>query len=153
MKVVLSIDPIRFPLTGIGRYTYELARQLKQQPLIEQLHYLSRRSIVHDLPVPSQHAASSPFQVSSSLGQVILKNPVLVEAYRLVNSLARRNALRDYSDCVFHGTNFYLPPFAGPSVCTIHDLSVYTRADCHPPERVKFMRKEIALCKRPAAPH
>jgi len=26
----LSIDPVRFPLTGIGRYTFELARHLKK---------------------------------------------------------------------------------------------------------------------------
>jgi alpha-1,3-rhamnosyl/mannosyltransferase len=114
-------------------------------PQIEQLHYLSHRSIVHDLPIPANHSVTDTAPISSNLSQAILKSPVLVDAYRLVNSLARQYALRDYADSVFHGTNFYLPPFAGPSVCSIHDLSVYTRADCHPPERVKFMRKEIAL--------
>ena len=28
MKVILSIDPVRFPLTGIGRYTFELVKHL-----------------------------------------------------------------------------------------------------------------------------
>jgi glycosyltransferase involved in cell wall biosynthesis len=65
--------------------------------------------------------------------------------YSLVSPLIKRYMLRGYSDHVFHGPNFYLPPFNGPSVCTFHDLSVFTWAHCHPPERVRYMRKEIAL--------
>jgi hypothetical protein len=30
MKLIFSVEPVRFPLTGIGRYTYELALRLQQ---------------------------------------------------------------------------------------------------------------------------
>ncbi len=144
MKVVLSIDPIRFPLTGIGRYTFELAQQLKKYSQIEQLCFLSGRRIVHELPESSQSATSSPL-FTANFRKTILQNAAAVEMFRFAFSLSKKIALREYSDYVFHGPNFYLPPFAGPSVCTFHDLSIFTWAHCHPPERVRYMRKEIAL--------
>lgn len=142
MKVILSIDPVRFPLTGIGRYTFELARQLGNMPQVERLFFAGRR-LVHDLPETAQAEPGSP--VSSSFRQLVLNNRVAAGAYRLASSMSKRHALRGHADHVFHGPNFYLPPFGGPSVCTFHDLSVFTWAHCHPPERVRFMRKEIAL--------
>lgn len=40
MKLILSVEPVRFPLTGIGRYTYELALRLQQNPEITDLQFL-----------------------------------------------------------------------------------------------------------------
>lgn len=143
MKVILSIDPVRFPLTGIGRYTFELARQLGNMPQVERLLFAGRR-LVRDLPDAAQSAGpGSP--ASAGFRQLVLNNRVAAGAYRLASSMSKRHALRGHADHVFHGPNFYLPPFGGPSVCTFHDLSVFTWAHCHPPERVRFMRKEIAL--------
>lgn len=144
MKVVLSIDPIRFPITGIGRYTFELAQQLKKLSQVEQLYFLSGHRIVSDLPQYAQ-LATGPSSFAANYRKGILKSNIAVEIYRLASSLTKQIALREYSDCVFHSPNFYLPKFAGPSVCTFHDLSIFTWAQCHPPERVRYMRKEIAL--------
>ena len=144
MKVILSIDPVRFPLTGIGRYTFELAQHLKKLPQIEQLCFLSGHRFNCDLPENTQSVKSTR-SISANLRRSILKNRVVIEMYRSAAALAKRYALRGYSDHIFHGPNFYLPPFDGPSVCTFHDLSVFTWAHCHPPERVRYMRKEIAL--------
>ena len=143
MKVILSIDPVRFPLTGIGRYTYELAKHLKEIAEVEQLKLLSGYRFVQ-LHEPEQAALTN--KVSSiKLGQAVLKNSITRELYRLVSPILKQHALRGYVEYVYHGPNFYLPPFAGPSVCTLHDLSIFTWAHCHPPERVKYMCKEIAL--------
>lgn len=144
MKVILSIDPVRFPLTGIGRYTFELAQQLKMMPQVEQLRFFSGHRFVHDLPVAT-HSTKPTSSISANLRRSILRNRLMVEMYRLASPPIKRHALRGYSDHIYHGPNFYLPQFDGPSVCTFHDLSVFTWAHCHPPERVRFMRKEIAL--------
>ena len=144
MKVILSIDPVRFPLTGIGRYTFELAQNLKKLPEIEQLRFFSGHRFVDDLPEATMPATSTA-SVSANLRQTILKNRVVVEMYRSASALKKRYALLGYADHVFHGPNFYLPPFDGPSVCTFHDLSIFTWAHCHPPARVRYMRKEIEL--------
>jgi alpha-1,3-rhamnosyl/mannosyltransferase len=142
MKVILSIDPVRFPLTGIGRYTYELAKHLKEITEVEELKFLSGYRFT-DLPEPKQSAGTNKVS-STKLRQAVLKNPLTRELYSLVSPLLKQHALRGYTDHVYHGPNFYLPPFAGPAVSTFHDLSIFTWAHCHPPERVKYMRKEIA---------
>jgi alpha-1,3-rhamnosyl/mannosyltransferase len=142
MKVILSIDPVRFPLTGIGRYTYELARHLKEITEIEELRYLSGYRF-KPLPAPVQSDVLIN-SASSALRSSILKNSLTIELYSWASPLLKRFALSSYTDYVFHGPNFYLPPFKGPSVCTFHDLSIFTWAHCHPPERVKYMRQEIA---------
>ena len=142
MKVILSIDPVRFPLTGIGRYTYELARHLKEITEIEELRYLSGYRFT-PLPAPVQSDVLIN-SASSALRSSILKNSLTIELYSWASPLLKRFALSRYTDYVYHGPNFYLPPFKGPTVCNFHDLSIFTWAHCHPPERVKYMRQEIA---------
>ena len=142
MKVILSIDPVRFPLTGIGRYTYELAKHLKEITEVDDLKFLSGYRFAH-LPEPEQASVTHKGS-STKLRQVVLKNTLSRELYRLVSPLLKQHAIRDYADHVYHGPNFYLPSFKGPSVCTFHDLSIFKWAHCHPPERVRYMRKEIA---------
>jgi len=142
VKVILSIDPVRFPLTGIGRYTYELAKQLPDIAHVEELKFLSGTRF-SELPEPDQAQATSGV-ADNTLRQLILKNSLTRELYSVLSPLLKKRALRGYTDYVFHGPNFYLPPFEGPSVCTFHDLSVFTWAHCHPPERIRYMTKEIA---------
>jgi alpha-1,3-rhamnosyl/mannosyltransferase len=142
MKVILSIDPVRFPLTGIGRYTYELAKHLKEITEVDDLKFLSGYRFA-DIPEPEKVAATNEV-TSTKLRQVVLKNTLSRELYSLVSPLLKQHAIRGYANHVYHGPNFYLPAFAGPSVCTFHDLSIFTWAHCHPPERVRYMRKEIA---------
>jgi len=145
MKVILSVDPVRFPLTGIGRYTFELARHLKKISQIERLRFFSDYRFADDLLLEPMQSAKTAASSSINIRRTILKNRLTVEMYRLISPLIKSWALRGHSDHVFHGPNFYLPPFDGPTVCTFHDLSVFTWAHCHPPERIRFMRKEIAL--------
>ena len=142
MKVILSIDPIRFPLTGIGRYTFELARHLKEITEIEELRYLSGYRFAQ-LPEPL-HSAQLRVLPDRQFRRRVLKSPLIIALYSRVSPILKQVALRGYTDHVYHGPNYYLPPFKGPSVCTFHDLSVFTWAHCHPPERVKYMRQEIA---------
>lgn len=142
MKIILSIDSVRFPLTGIGRYTFELARHLKEIADIEQLRFLSGYRFA-SLPESMQSAMPTGLSTRHLRGR-LFKNPLTIELYSRVSPLLKQVALRGYTDHVFHGPNFYIPPFEGPSVCTFHDLSIFTWAHCHPPERVRYMRTEIA---------
>lgn len=146
MKVILSIDPIKFPLTGIGRYTYELAKQLDRMPEIESLRVLRGARLGDSIPVPAP--------TSSALGGVrgrLVKSRLAVALYRLTSPRLKARALRGFEDYVFHGPNFYLPPFGGRSVVTMHDISPYTWSSCHPPERVRYMQAEIELSLKRAS--
>ncbi|WP_172124334.1 glycosyltransferase family 1 protein [Devosia sp. 919] len=151
MRVILAIDPVRFPLTGIGRYTYELAGALAANPQVEQLRYFSGLSFRDGLPnegevgVPGMAARLRPLKT------LIARSETMMDLHQAVSHWRRGRALKDAGDAVFHGPNFYLPPFAGPSVVTIHDLSVFKWPQFHPPERVRFMEREVALALKRAS--
>jgi alpha-1,3-rhamnosyl/mannosyltransferase len=144
MKVILSLDPVRFPLTGIGRYTYELALNLQKNHYVEQLRFFSGYQFVNGIPEPIK-TSKSPRSSVLTVRQAILKIPFVADMYRSAASVRKFNALRGHGDYIFHGPNFYLPSFEGRMVCTFHDLSVFTWSHCHPSERIRYMRKEIAL--------
>lgn len=139
MKLILSVEPVRYPLTGIGRYTYELARQLQQRTEIEELRFFSGQSFRSEIVAPEATPNSS-----HGIKQLLLKSKLVVEAYRLLNSRRKGNVLKGLGEYLYHGPNFVLPPVEGAGVATFHDLSPFTWAHCHPPQRVSFMQKEMA---------
>jgi alpha-1,3-rhamnosyl/mannosyltransferase len=140
MKIILAVNAIKPPLTGIGLYTWELANRLPSMPEVKSLKYFSSGRWINDV-------ASRLEQNTSALAarRQLLRNPIAVAAYRRLSPLLLRQRLKTFSDHLFHGPNFYLPPCAGPAVATIHDLSIFRYPECHPPERVAFMQKEIPL--------
>jgi glycosyltransferase involved in cell wall biosynthesis len=145
MKIILSVEPIRYPLTGIGRYTLELARNLSQLPALEELRYFTGTGFVTTLPDASAAAPSTPASRILRLKRQVAKVPFVLDLYRRYVDTARRETLTGKPDYVYHGPNFYLPPTDGPSVVTVHDLSVLKMPEFHPPERVDYMTKEIGL--------
>ena len=62
--------------------------------------------------------------------------PLAVRAYSALAPRVAEFRLRPYSDHIFHSPNFILPPFAGPSVATMHDLSTVIYPQFHPAARV-----------------
>ncbi len=142
MKVILSTDSIRFPLTGIGRYTYELANELVRIPDLDLLflkgHQLSESHVYEEagLGAPSN-------SINQNLRHQLSQNQFAQNLYRGLNNFRQSAILKKHLDAVYHGPNFFLPNFGGRSVVTIHDLSVFTWAHCHPAARVKVMEKEI----------
>lgn len=140
MKIILSVDSIKYPLTGIGRYVFELAAHLAQEPSVDALKLLQSARFVESIPSPSTKPA-----VMTGVRRHLLKSNLAVDLYRLVMPHLKARALRGLEEYIFHGPNFYLPPFGGRSVVTMHDLSPYTWSNCHPSERVRYMRKEIEL--------
>ncbi len=147
LKVVLSIDPIKFPLTGIGRYTYELAAHLQNEAL-ENLCFLHGRRLSRDLPPLIE---AGPMSQVPAWKKWIQQRRLAVAIYRSVNPALKSRALKGLEDHLFHGPNYYLPPFGGRSIVTIHDLSPYVWTRSHPPERVRYMQSEMQLTLKRAA--
>ncbi len=147
MKVILSTDPVKFPLTGIGRYTYELAKGLQSADL-DRLAFLRGYRIEKDLPIIAQ---TDPMARQATWKTRAQKNQLAVALYRRLNPWLKARALQGFEDHLFHGPNYYLPPFSGRSIVTIHDLSAYLWTDSHPPERVRYMQAEIELSLKRAS--
>jgi alpha-1,3-rhamnosyl/mannosyltransferase len=138
MKLILSVEPVRFPLTGIGRYTYELALRLQQNPEITDLQFFAGRRFLPALPTAAEASGNG-----YGLKRAVQKNFLAVEAYRLLMPLLRKHALKGHGDFLYHSPNYYLPPFAGRSVATFHDLSPFTWSHCHAPQLVRYLQKEL----------
>ncbi len=145
LKVVLATDSITFPLTGIGRYTLELARALLQAGL-DELKFLRGVRLEQTLLEPGSKGGGW-----HRLRMCLVQSRLALGVYQVVYPKLQAVALRGLEDHVFHGPNFFLPPFGGRAVVTIHDLSVYHQAHTHPPARVRFMRDEIDLALRRAS--
>lgn len=145
MKVILSADPVKFPLTGIGRYTYELARGLQQQKL-DSLLLMQGRFLLTKLPVShkaKQVEHNNFFSLRERILELAKKSQLAGMLHGTLEPWRKGQVLKGREDYVYHGPNFFLPPFQGPSVATIHDLSVHLWPQTHPPARVRYMQKQI----------
>ena len=140
MKIILAVNAIKPPLTGIGRYTWELASRIPGMQDVEEVRFFSEGRWVNDI-----RALLNQSPAKLAVRQRLLRSPIAVAAYRWLSPLMLRHRLQSLGDHLYHSPNFYLPPFAGPAIATIHDLSIFRCPQFHPPERVAFMQREIAV--------
>lgn len=140
MKLILSLDSVVRPLTGIGRYAFELARGLAVQPEVEDIRFQYRLGWCAD-PRQLLEEVSSPSSANNNPESTALWYRALRRAFRTLSPAikgARMAGLRDY---IFHSPNYGLPWFPGRSVSTIHDMSCFRHPEYHPKERVDHMRR------------
>lgn len=140
MKVILAVDAIKPPLTGIGRYTWELAKRIPGMQEVTSVRFLSGGRWVNNV---DSLLNQSPIKLAAQ--RRLLRSQVAVAAYRLLSPFLLRQRLQAFPNHLFHSPSFYLPPCAGPAIATIHDLSIFRYPQFHPPERVNFMQREIPL--------
>ena len=138
MKLILNVDAITHPLTGIGQYTLRLARGLRAHPAIEETRFYSAYRWIED---PEQVlAANRPI---ARIRRWTPFKPLALNIYSAVRSQAffwQTRALKQY---ILHSPNYILLPFDGPAVATIHDLSYLHYPQHHPRERILFMERHM----------
>lgn len=147
MKLILNVDAITPPLTGIGHYALRLARGLRQHAMVQDIRFFSAYRWLQD---PEQ--ALSANQPIARIRQKIPFKPLALKLYGKIRSLAflwQTHALKNY---LLHSPNYILLPFHGPSVTTIHDLSYLHYPQHHPRERIMFMEQQMprTLCQATA---
>jgi glycosyltransferase involved in cell wall biosynthesis len=152
MKLILGVDAIHRPLTGIGRYALELARGLRAHPGISHTACFSmgRWLAWEDLAVvagPAQDSTGSAFsslqsKISAARARMA-KSRYAVGMYQLLTPPIYEWRLRQHSDSIFHSPNYFLPPHKGTSVATIHDLSHVWYPRFHPAARVDFLNRAL----------
>ena len=144
MKIVLGIDAIKYPLTGIGRYAYELARGLQCSSDIEKLYFLKGVQIQTNLELieatPNIEAGG---KLNNTFRSLLGSLSPVVMAYQLRLGWRQEKALKPYKNSIFHGANYYLPKHDGPCVSTFHDLSIFKYPEFHPQNRLNYMGKEL----------
>ncbi len=137
MKVILSVYPIREPLTGIGQYTWELAAGLKVHDGVSDIKFFDLGYWVDDLDklLISRSGSGLRMALTGSL--------IAISIYDKISPLLLGSRLDGYDDYIYHSPNFMLPPFSGLKISTFHDLSVFRCPEYHRNAQVRLMEKEI----------
>jgi alpha-1,3-rhamnosyl/mannosyltransferase len=143
VKILLDVSAVSLPLSGIGRYTLELARQLPHCPGVEEVVYLAGDRVQADFD-PAAIQSPAPASRFRQWLKPLLPYKLLLAPYRRRRARALAASLHDYRDYLFHSPNFSLPPVEGRAVVTLHDLSVFHFPQFHPRDRVNYLRDQIA---------
>ena len=140
VKLILPIESVAHPLTGIGRYAYELAQGLTGHPAVSEVRLLRhlRWTDGNKLDGLAFQGGGAQSPSSPPKGWSIGR----VRRYgRFVSPMLRSLRCLPYKNHIFHSPNYALPAFMGRSVSTIHDLSIFRHPQFHPAERLAHMRR------------
>ncbi len=138
MKVILNVDAITYPLTGIGHYTQALGQQLAHQPSITQLKLFSADQWIEDISTTAEHN-----QWLSQIRQHVPFKALALNLYAKRRAAKFKRLTVGLHDHTFHSPNFVLMPFEGRSVATFHDLSFIHYRHTQPQYRLQFLDREI----------
>jgi alpha-1,3-rhamnosyl/mannosyltransferase len=115
------VEALASQLSGIGRYSWELAQRLQDEPSITQLLY---RVPGHWIEDPSDLIA----------GRSLPRQPWWRR--KTPRALLNWYDRRTLASTIVHGPNYFLPPEADAGVITVHDLSVFKYPETHPAARI-----------------
>jgi glycosyltransferase involved in cell wall biosynthesis len=137
MRVGLDGYPLCEPLTGVGHYTFELARALARNYPTSQF----------ELIAPFQFDASVLAQVQrDNLPNLKLVNLDLSSVRGRWWSLHLPRYIKGAALDLFHGTNYELPLWnRRKSVLTVHDLSSLRYPELHRKQLARRMRLRLPL--------
>ena len=143
IDLILGADALRPPLTGIGRYTYELAKRLARSQEITQLRYFSMGQWVADplaaLALPADAAAPASPPEGLTLRDRLSSNRAAVRLFAHLTPALFGWRLRGNRQSIYHAPNYIVPPFSGKTVSTVHDLSHVLHPQFHPQARVDYL--------------
>lgn len=120
MKAILDVSAIRPPLTGIGRYAWELAQHFRTSVRLDDVRYFSNGYWIND---PAELLSIRPYKRS-----IFLSGTRWLRQHKLTQRL---------SSHLFHSPNYFLPQQVDGGIITVHDLSVFKYPETHPPERIR----------------
>lgn len=149
MRIILGVDSITRPLTGIGRYAWELAKRL---PGSEELRtaiffahgkFISREQLLGIGDESAFNPSRVQWSILSSIRRRLARYHLASSVYGKLMPMVGRMRLHSYSDFLFHSPSYIIPPFDGPSIATIHDLSAFRYPQWQPQSRVSRMNTAI----------
>lgn len=152
IDVVFLADAVAPPLTGVGRYGWELARRMSSGAFPTRLTAMTMSGV----KLPEQLAAGLeetiegegaarrrggfPFHPVGLAKSVLRQAPFAapaVESLRRSIFVSRVRRYRGTRNLVVHGPNFFAPSTGLPTVVTVHDLSTIFYPEAHPLTRVR----------------
>jgi len=138
LRLILSIDAISPPLTGIGRYAWELASRLARHSSVGSIVFYRNGRWIADparLLQPSQPTESK-----------VRRKRIAVPGW--YKGWQRARAFRGR---LFHSPNYFLPPSTDVAVATVHDLSAVKYRETLPIARRQQFDRELSLTLKRAS--
>jgi len=119
--VTLLVDALSPRPGGIGRYTWELCKGLRDHRGIGSLRYFAHNQLIED---PDR----------------LVRGEHPPRARNLARNWLDKRAIRS---SIVHGPNYFLPAFVDSGVITVHDLSVFRFPETHPADRLLEFEREF----------
>ena len=136
MKVGLNATSLLSPLTGIGQYTYQLAKGLQKFEDLELSMFYANGW--------STEVRDKPIKQIRNIKLLIKKFiPKTYEISRMIQQSYFNERSFDKVKGIYHEPNFLAFDYAGPLVLTVHDLSWIHYPEMHPADRVRNMNKHF----------
>lgn len=141
MRIGLDGFPLSSAKTGVGHYTFELARALAALSPAHRLELIS--------PAPFPETVADEVK---SIPNLHLVNPRTNAITRRWWGIGLPRYVRRAGLDVFHGTNYEVPLWnRSRTVVTIHDLSVFLHPDKHEQRIARRARRRLPIMLRAAA--
>lgn len=144
MRVALNATALLSSFTGIGQYTYHLAKELQATPGLELDFFYGMRwsKSLRAQPVPG-------IETIKSMVKQVLPSPY--STLRAIKQYSFSRGISATSPDLYHEPNFLAFKCKKPAIITVHDLSWIRYPHTHPIERVRAMDKYFEPGLRHAA--
>ena len=137
MKIILSVDSLKPPITGIGNYTLHLSDGLADHAKISSVLYFSR-----SLTIPAERRRVFKALIPARLRRAMRRIPYAYGARDKMSELLLRKSAPD-GDYLYHEPAYIALPYRGPSVVTVSDLSHMRFPQFHLPETVRRLERHL----------
>jgi alpha-1,3-rhamnosyl/mannosyltransferase len=149
--IIYNLNNIRPPLTGIGRYSIELIRQmLIQRPnltaikdgLLHTETNLAALLMSFDAPIKNQQPSyANQLITARKLRSIIGNIPLSRSIYRKVDNYKFRTLSKPLiaNGAAYHDLNYALSPKDSSCISTVYDLSNVVCPETHPSHRVNYL--------------
>lgn len=141
MRIGLDGFPLAMPRTGIGHYTFELARSLALLSTDDEFELVS--------PVAFDPSLLAELKLDDSPSNLSAINPDRTRYSKRWWAIGLPLYLRRARLDLFHGTNYEGPLWnTNSTVVTIHDLSLLLHADKHEERLARRARRRLPITAR-----
>ena len=138
MKIIVNTIPTLSPLTGVGQYTYQMARELRRVAPGEEW-YSYYGFVARKLAREENAFGTSLF----ALGKILRANSITKGASRFFQRQAARFQPGQFD--IYFEPNFIPLPEIRSLCCivTVHDLSFAIHPEWHPKERLAYFHNHF----------
>lgn len=142
-SVLIRMDSLAHPRTGIGYYTEHLVRAMQAEPGSPDIVGLYRGRCLSPESLNSLLTEPIAATGSRAIRNVLSQIPGAYAARGLWCTWRDARAARAHPHQLFHEPAFIPPPTRGPLVITVLDLSHLRYPQFHPAARVRFLRERL----------